>query len=139
MGDERGRPGFDLPAADDAPPLMSGYVHVVDFTDPLNPEEVARYEVPEAGSHNLWIEDDKLYAAYYNGGVRVVDVSGELKGNLSLQSREIARYMAYDPEGYVPNAPFTWGPQPYKGNLFIAEHHSGLWAIKLQPRRVLTQ
>ncbi|MCZ6916246.1 MAG: Ig-like domain-containing protein [Gemmatimonadetes bacterium] len=139
MGDERGRPGFDLPAADDAPPLMSGYVHVVDFTDPLNPEEVARYEVPEAGSHNLWIEDDKLYAAYYNGGVRVVDVSGELMGNLSLQNREIARYMAYDPEGYVPNAPFTWGPQPYKGNLFIAEHHSGLWAIKLQPRRVLTQ
>jgi hypothetical protein len=118
---------------------MSGYVHVVDFTDPMNPEEVARYEVPEAGSHNLWIEDDKLYAAFYNGGVRVIDVSGELKGNLSVQNREIARYMAYDPEGYVPNAPFTWGPQPYKGNLFIAEHHSGLWAIKLQPRRVLTQ
>ena len=139
MGDERGRPGFDLPSGDGGPPLMSGYVHVVDFTDPLNPEEVARYEVPEAGSHNLWIEDDKLYAAFYNGGVRVIDVSGELKGNLSVQGREIARYMAYDPAGYVPNAPFAWGPQPYKGNLFIAEHHSGLWAIKLQPRRVLTQ
>ena len=138
MGDERGRPGFDGPDGDRAPPLMAGYIHIVDFTDPMNPEEVARYEVPEAGSHNIWIEDDKLYAAFYNGGMRVVDVSGELKGNLMYQNREIARYMANDPEGYVPNAPFTWGPQPYKGNLFFAEHHSGLWGVKLKPRRVLT-
>lgn len=137
MGDERGRPGFDGQEGN-VPPLMGGYIHIVDFTDPMNPEEVARYEVPEAGSHNLWIEDDKLYAAYYNGGMRVVDISGELKGNLMYQNREIARYLAYDPEGYVPNAPFTWGPQPYKGNLFFAEHNSGLWAVKLQPRRVLT-
>ena len=138
MGDERGRPGFDGQDGDKVPPLMGGYIHIVDFTDPMSPEEVARYEVPEAGSHNIWIEDDKLYAAYYNGGMRVVDVSGELKGNLMYQNREIARYMAYDPEGYVPNAPFTWGPQPYKGNLFFAEHHSGLWGVKLKPRRVLT-
>ena len=137
MGDERGRPGFDGQEGN-VPPLMGGYIHIVDFTDPMNPEEVARYEVPEAGSHNLWIEGDKLYAAYYNGGMRVVDISGELKGNLMYQNREIARYLAYDPEGYVPNAPFTWGPQPYKGNLFFAEHNSGLWAVKLQPRRVLT-
>ncbi len=137
MGDERGRPGFDGQDGN-VPPLMGGYIHIVDFTDPMNPEEVARYEVPEAGSHNLWIEDDKLYAAYYNGGMRVVDISGELKGNLMYQNREIARYLAYDPDGYVPNAPFTWGPQPYKGNLFFAEHNSGLWTVKLQPRRVLT-
>ena len=74
-------------------------MHFVDFTDPLNPKEVAKYEVPEAGSHNLWIEDDKMYAAFYQGGMRVVDISGELKGNLYEQGREIARYMAYDPEG----------------------------------------
>jgi len=107
----------------------------VDFTDPLNPEEVARYEVPEAGSHNLWIEDDVLYAAFYNGGVRVVDISGELKGNLTHQGREMARFMAFDPEGYVTNSPFTWGPQFFKGNLFFAEHYSGLWSIKLKPRQ----
>ena len=69
----------------------------------------------------------------------MVDISGELKGNLYYQNREIARYMAYDPEGRVANAPFTWGPQPYKGNLFFAEYNSGLWAVKLLPRRqVLT-
>lgn len=134
MGDEIGRAGFDGLDGERVPPSMAGYIHVVDFTDPENPEEVARYEVPEAGSHNYWIEDDRLYAAFYNGGLRVVDISGELKGNLYHQGREIARYLAYDPDGYVANAPFTWGPQMFKGNLFFAEHHSGLWAVKLQPR-----
>jgi len=137
MGDEIGRqvPGGGRPGT---PQAMSGYIHIVDFTDPEHPEEVARYEVPEAGSHNLWIEGDVLYAAFYNGGLRVVDISGELKGNLFYQNREIARFMAYDPEGHVANAPFTWGPQPYKGHLFFAEYNSGLWAVKLTPRPVLT-
>jgi len=137
MGDEIGRPGFDGQDSDRTPPLMAGFIHIVDFTDPNNPEEVARYEVPEAGSHNLWIEDDRMYVAFYNAGLRVVDISGEMKGNLFHQGREIARYMANDPDGVVPNAPFTWGPQPFKGNLFFSEHHSGLWSIKLEPRRNL--
>jgi len=137
MGDEAGRPGFDGQDPERTPQFMSGYIHVVDFTDPDNPEEVARYEIPEAGSHNMWIEDDKLYAAFYNGGLRVLDISGELKGNLGEQGREIARYMAYDPDGVVANAPFTWGPQIHKGNLFFAEYFSGLWAVKLQPRQEL--
>ena len=138
MGDEMGAPSFDG-EPDGTPQRMRGYFHIVDFTDPLHPEEVARFDVPEAGSHNLWIEDDRLYVAYYNGGVRVVDISGELKGNLYYQGREIARYKAYDPRGVVANAPFSWGPQPYKGHLFFAEYNSGLWAVKLLPRdQVLT-
>ena len=137
MGDEIGRPGFNDLDAERTPPRMAGYIHVVDFTDPNNPEEVARYEIPEAGSHNMWIDGDRLYAAFYNGGTRVIDISGELKGNLGLQGREIAHYAANDPDAFVPNAPFSWGPQVHKGHLFIAEHHSGLWSVRLQPRRTL--
>ncbi len=137
MGDEIGRPGFNDLDAERTPPRMAGYIHVVDFTDPNDPEEVARYEIPEAGSHNMWIDGDRLYASFYNGGTRVLDISGELKGNLGLQGREIAHYAANDPDSFVPNAPFSWGPQIHKGHLFIAEHHSGLWSVKLQPRRTL--
>ena len=137
MGDEIGAPGFDGQEAGRTPEFMSGYIHVVDFTDPENPEEVARYEIPEAGSHNMWIDGDRLYAAFYQGGLRVLDISGELKGNLYHQGREIAVYKSYDPDGVVANAPFTWGPQIHKGNLFFAEYFSGMWAIKLQPRRTL--
>ena len=137
MGDEIGAPAFDGQEEGRTPEFMDGYIHVVDFTDPENPEELARYEVPEAGSHNMWIEGDRLYAAFYQGGLRVIDISGELKGNLYHQGREIAVYKAYDPDGVVANAPFTWGPQMHKGNLFFAEYFSGMWAVKLLPRRVL--
>ncbi len=137
MGDEIGAPTFDGQVEGRTPEFMSGYIHVVDFTDPENPEEVARYEVPEAGSHNMWIEDDRLYAAFYQGGLRVLDISGELKGNLYHQGREIAVYKSYDPDGFVANAPFTWGPQMHKGNLFFSEYFSGMWTVKLQPRRTL--
>ena len=115
MGDERGAPGFDGQDRTRTPEFMSGYIHIVEFTDPENPEEVARYEVPEAGSHNMWIEDDRLYAAFYQGGLRVVDISGELKGNLYHQGREIAVYKAFDPDGVVANAPFTWGRRCTRG------------------------
>ena len=137
MGDEIGAPAFDGQEADRTPQFMAGYIHVVDFTDPENPEEVARYEIPEAGSHNMWIEDDRLYAAFYQGGLRVLDISGELKGNLYHQGREIAVYKSYDPDGFVANAPFTWGPQMHKGNLFFSEYFSGMWTVKLPPRRTL--
>ena len=46
------------------PTYPRGYFHFIDFTDMEHPKEVARYELPEAGSHNLWVEDDVLYVAY---------------------------------------------------------------------------
>lgn len=113
--------------------MTSGYIHIIDFTDPENPKDVARYQVPEFGTHNLWVEDDKLYVSYYEGGTRVVDVSGELMGNLADQGREIAVFKAYDSEGFIPNVPYSWGPQPYKGNLFMSDFHSGLWVVRLLP------
>jgi hypothetical protein len=112
----------------------SGYIHIVDFTDPENPEDVARYEVSEFGTHNLWVEDDVMYVAYYEGGLRVVDVSGELLGNLATQGREIAVFKAFDPTGFVVNQPNAWGPQPYKGHVFFSDFNSGLWSVRVQPR-----
>ncbi len=116
----------------DGPTRTAGYMHVVDFTDFENPVEVARYEVPEAGSHNLWIEDDILYAAYYNGGLRVVDLSGELMGDLYRQGREIASFQSNDAEGYVKNEAMVWGVQPHKGLIYFSDFNSGLWAVRLE-------
>jgi hypothetical protein len=115
-----------------------GHVHVVDVTDIESPREVATYRVPEAGAHNLWAEDDKLYVAYYQGGLRIVDISGELRGDLYRQGREIGWYMTEDAEGYSPNKTDTWGPQPYKGNIFVSDFSSGLWIVDLEgPRQEL--
>lgn len=115
--------------------LAGGYLHMIDFTDLDNPEEVARFEIPFAGSHNFWVDEETetLYATFYNGGVRVVDISGELMGDLLAQGREINFFMPGDPEGFIPNMPQTWGAQLHKGFLFYSDMHSGLWVSKVEP------
>ncbi len=134
-GDESFAPQGRLHSQQDAiPTLAAGWIHVIDWTDWERPREVARYQVPEAGSHNLWVEDDTLYVGYYNGGLRVVDVSGELLGDLYRQGREIARFLPFDPDGFIANAPFVWGPQPFKGHVFFSDWNTGLWAVRLLPR-----
>ena len=122
------------PAQGGTPSRAAGWVHVIDWSDWDDPHEVARFQVPEAGSHNLWIEDDIMYVAFYNGGLRVVDISGELMGDLYKQGREIAMFVPGDPEGYIANAPFVWGPQPFKGHIFFTDWNTGLWAVKLVER-----
>ena len=131
-GDETFPYGLNLK---NKPTYPRGWFHFIDFTDLENPKEVARYEVPEAGTHNLWVEGDVLYAAYYNGGVRVVDISGELMGDLYRQGREIGWFLPTHEKGVVPNAPMVWGPQPHKGNIFFSDWNSGLWCVKIVPDR----
>jgi hypothetical protein len=116
------------------PQTTSGYVHIVDVTDPMNPKDVARYEQREFGSHDVWVEGDILYQAYYEGGLRVIDVGGELMGDLANQGREIAVYKTFDPEGFTANAPMVMNAQPYKGHIFLTDFNSGLWSVKLQPK-----
>ena len=108
-----------------------GGYHFLNFTDPDNPKEEAIYEVPEAGSHNLWVFDDVLIAGNYQGGLRVVDISGDLLGDIYKQGREIGLYVPYHKEGKIPNAPMVWGAQPYKDYIFFADMNSGLYCIQL--------
>ena len=126
-GDEAFPYGLDT----QGPNRAAGWVHFIEFDGWDNPDEVARYQVPEAGSHNYWIENDVMYAAFYNGGLRVVDVSGDLMGDLYEQGREIALFLPSDPNAAIPNSTFTWGPQPYKGLIFLSDWNSGIWAVKL--------
>ena len=112
-----------------------GYTHIFDFTDPMNPRKVARYHLEDYGSHDIIVQDDILYQAYYDGGVRVVDVSGELLGNLHDQGREIAVFKPYDPKGFTANAPFVMNAMPWKGHILFTDFNSGLWSAKLEPRR----
>jgi hypothetical protein len=114
--------------------------HVLDISDIKHPREVAQYEVPEGGSHNFWAANDMLYEGYYSGGARVLDISGELRGDLYRQGREIARFWTGDTKGFRVNLPFTWGGQPcsvtcdsplLNSLIYFNDIHSGLWITKL--------
>jgi hypothetical protein len=76
--------------------------------------------------HVLSIDDPEA-------GLRVVDVSGELRGDLYRQGREVAWFPTGHPEGSPANDPTAWGPQPYLGNIFVSDMHSGLWVVRLEP------
>ena len=130
IGDEIFPDGWDA----DSPIEARGYIHIVDYSDVENPKEVARYEVPEAGAHNVWVEDDKLYVGYYQAGLRVVDISGELRGDLYAQGRELAAYKMIDSETTTPNWPMTWGAQIFKGRIYSSDLNSGLWITKLEQK-----
>ena len=111
-----------------------GRLQVIDVSDIERPGKVAEYAVPEAGAHNMWVtDDDVMVMGYYNGGGRVVDVSGELRGNLYRQGREIARLWTGDPKGWRPNLPFTWGAQPHRGLIYFNDINSGIWITRLPP------
>ena len=111
-----------------------GSVHIVDATDPMTMKKVGRYHLEDYGSHDIIVENDILYQAYYDGGVRVVDVSGELLGNLAEQHREIAVFKPYDPKALTSNAPFVMNAMPWKGRVLFTDFNSGLWAAKLEPK-----
>jgi hypothetical protein len=125
------------PARGGVPQTSAGYTHIVDFTDPRHPVNIAKYHQEEFGSHDIIVEDDVMYQAYYDGGVRVVDVSGELLGNLAEQRREIAVYKAFDPKGFTPNASFAMNAMPWKGHILFTDFNSGLWVAKLEPKTVV--
>jgi len=85
-----------------------------------------------SSAHNMWVESDRLYVAYYQAGVRVVDISGELRGDLYSQGREVGWFMTESPASNPPNTTMSWGPQPYKGSLFVSDLNSGLWILELE-------
>ena len=131
LGDEVFPAQFDLGSRERIEAL--GHVHVVDVRDVTKPQKVGEYRMP-GGAHNMWVEDDVMYIGAYEGGVRVVDVSGELRGSLAAQGREIDSIWTGHPEGFRPNLPMAWGAQPHRGFVFTTDINSGLWVTRLTPR-----
>jgi len=116
------------------PSSPRGGFHFMNFNDPDNPREEATYMAPEVGSHNQWVYNDILLAAFYQGGVRILDISGELLGDLYKQGREIGFFKSSHKEGKIPNAPMVWGAQPYKDYIFFSDMNSGLYCIQLEDK-----
>ena len=104
----------------------SGDIHVVDVADLAHPKEVAFFHLDGAGTHNFWMDESRqiLYAAYYNGGVVALDVSGQLLGDLA--NRLIAQLR---PGG--AGETYTWGLQLAGGSLYAIDMLSGLWQLRV--------
>lgn len=102
----------------------SGDIHIVDVSNLAAPVEVGFIHVPGAGAHNFWMDEANqvLYAAFYNGGVAKIDVSGTLTGDMS--NRIVARVQ---PGGV--GSTYVWGVMLSGGTLYAADMLSGFWAL----------
>lgn len=133
--------GEEGPGAVAGGAFSSGDVHVVDVSDFANPVEVASYSVPGAGTHNFSVDEASgiLYAAYYNAGVRAIDITGDLgscteaqkspdgRCDLGLMGRELAR--ALDGGGS-----YVWGVKLEGSRLFVSDMPNGIWMLEALAR-----
>jgi hypothetical protein len=122
----------------------AGDLHVVDVSDMAAPREVAVYRVPGAGAHNFWMDEASgiLYAAFYNGGVRALDVRGDLgtctdeqrmpdgRCDLARMGREVATFLLD-----VGRPVYVWGVQWVGNHLYASDMLNGLWKLDVSPHR----
>ena len=121
-------------ARDAAAGRAYGRLQVIDVSDLANPRSVAWYEPEFGGVHNVWVAGDSLYMGAYNAGFRVFDVSGELRGDLRAQGREIAHLNTADMEGRERNTAMTWGVVVRDGLAYVNDMNNGLWIVRIEPK-----
>ncbi len=115
----------------------SGDIHVVDVSNFASPREVAFFHLDGAGTHNFSVDEDRgiLYAAYYNGGVRAIDVRGDLSScdpanrsadgrcDLGKMGRELAHWVGDGQPVYI------WGVQLSGGGVYASDMLNGIWKL----------
>jgi hypothetical protein len=115
----------------------SGDIHVVDVSNFASPHEVAFFHLGGAGTHNFSVDESRgiLYAAYYNGGVRAIDVTGDLSScdaaNRSVDGRcdlaGMGRELAHGPSGV--GSVYIWGVQLVGLRLYASDMLNGIWKL----------
>jgi hypothetical protein len=125
----------------------TGDIHVIDLSEPSAPKEVAFYHVDGAGTHNFSVDETNgiLYAAYYNGGVRALDIRGDLgkcpasqqvgtgggvvRCDLKLMGREMG-------VGLLDRGKpvYVWGVQYVNGIVYASDMLNGIWKLRALAR-----
>ena len=111
-----------------------GRLQVIDVSDMANPKSVAYYEPEYGGVHNVWVTGDTLFMGAYEAGFRAFDISGELRGDLRAQGREIGHVNTADMDGKVQNASRVWGVIYKNGLAWVNDNQNGLWVIRMEPK-----
>lgn len=111
--------------------LGRGILHVIDVSDIFNPRRVAEYSLPEGGAYNIWADGEMLAMGFYGGGGRILDISGDLRGNLADQNRQIARLKTGVREGEREQAPFTFSARIWDNYIIFNDMQTGIWITQL--------
>ena len=120
----------------------SGDIHVVDVAICSAPVEVAFFHVDSAGVHNFAVDEQSgiLYAAYYNAGVRALDVRGDLGSCSSAQRAPDARcdlgLMGRERgQTLTDRVVIVWGVALSGNSLYVSDMLNGVWRVDATPLR----
>jgi choice-of-anchor B domain-containing protein len=87
---------------------LSSTMHIIDISDLSNPVEVnAITNGNSAITHNLYVRDEKIYAANYRSGLRIFDAAGD-----PADPTEIAYFDTY-PGSDSPQFNGLWSSYPF--------------------------
>ena len=111
-----------------------GGIRLIDLTNLARPEQRAWYHVPGAGVRDLEVDPraERLTGAFGTGGVRRLDVSGELRWDLYNQGRETAAAQTGSWRTGVPGRSLARGARALKGALFVADMYAGLKIFQIE-------
>jgi len=121
-------------AKDAAASRAYGRLQVIDVSDLEKPRSIAWYEPEYGGVHNVWVAGDTLYIGAYEAGFRTFDISGEMRGDLRAQGRQIGHVNTADMDGKVQNAARVWGVIVRDGLAYVNDNQNGLWIVRMQPK-----
>lgn len=111
-----------------------GLMYVVDVRDLSDPEVVADFGLSPDPPHNFWLDEERaiLYMAWYSRGIRALDVSGELLGDLTKQGREIAGIEFSESArcSGTRTGSCVWAPQLHDGLVYASDVVNGLWVLR---------
>lgn len=125
----------------------TGALHVVDVTNFDAPVEVAVYEPDStttsneknAGAHNFVMDEESgiLYAAFYNGGVRAIDVRGDLSACTAAQKtpdgrcdlQKMGRIVGVAANSGPPK--YVWGVAIVGNFLYASDMWNGIHKIDI--------
>lgn len=107
---------------------FGAHLRVLDVTDPANVQLLAEWETrPQVSIHNVMLVGDRAYVAYYQDGVRVIDLSDPTR------PEQVAYYNTWDPDR--PDVGWSFfegavGIDVAEGRVWVADSHRGLVVLE---------
>ena len=110
--------------------VNGGHLHIYDIHDPTAPVEVAAWTSNASTSiHNVFINGDFAYIAYYSEGLRILDIK-----NPTIPI-EVGFYDTH-PGAILTTFEGAWGAYPYfpSGKIAVSDMNTGLYILSFNKK-----
>lgn len=115
---------------------------VLDATDYSNIKIIGTWQNPDGklanngfvrwSTHNLNIDDGKVYLAHYHGGLLVFDIGTLAKATQPGGPPLLANFLPAKPRvsgSFGSDVPYTWEAYPHRGVVWVTDINTGLYAV----------